>query len=768
MKARSLFALYWLALWLAQVLPVRVIAEDALDPSWSQALGRFLAQGLLAGQDYVFTYGPLGYFSTNVYEPALFWHKLLLWEVGWRLAASWFVARALWDGHSRTERVAAFALLLVVPLTFDAFAFAVIVAVASVLAREPQPRALVRGLGFLLLGSLALVKFTFAVAAGATALALVLHSLASTGRRAALRDSALALFGLVACWFAAGQGLSNFWPWLHNSLRIAAGYNEGESKPAGAFSTWIGLATLACAFVLLVQLARARPRSRARAALAAALALDCFLSFKAGYVRGDDHTTHYLGFALVACWLLPLAPPAKARAGLGALAALLALAGILAAPEQEGTMPTALLRDFVARLPQNAHDMLLPWRAHAELEAARSASAARFDLPRIRARVGKERVDVFNFHQGVALLNGLEYVPRPLFQSYVAFTPELQQLDVDFYEGARAPRFVLFKLETIDDRLPTMEHARLLETFLRWYAPVLSEHRELLLERRETPLPPVQRTLEIEREVAFGEELALPAAPSPARLLTLDLRARPLGKLAQFLYRAPEIELESLDEFGNRRRLRVVPGMMRTGVLFDPYVTAGDSWVQFLVGGRLPRLRSLRVVLPPGWEWMYEPRFGLRLESTQGYAPPQDDALARELDAFVFERMPDGLQVSRPALRFDYGGRDCYFVFAPASMLWTLPAGKHSLSAFFGMSSDPRRVPFTPKACFRVALVDGGQPKLLLERWIDLSKPEDRSIMKVDLDFEAAKDCQLVLVTALPPEDTLKNAWCFWSEVKLR
>ena len=46
MRARAGFALYWLALWLAQVLPARVIADDALDPSWSRALGRFLAQGL--------------------------------------------------------------------------------------------------------------------------------------------------------------------------------------------------------------------------------------------------------------------------------------------------------------------------------------------------------------------------------------------------------------------------------------------------------------------------------------------------------------------------------------------------------------------------------------------------------------------------------------------------------------------------------------------------------------------------------------------------
>ena len=41
---------------------------------------------------------------------------------------------------------------------------------------------------------------------------------------------------------------------------------------------------------------------------------------------------------------------------------------------------------------------------------------------------------------------------------------------------------------------------------------------------------------------------------SAPRVLTLDIRRNALGSLAQFLYRAPEVQLESVDQFGNRRR----------------------------------------------------------------------------------------------------------------------------------------------------------------------------------------------------------------------
>ena len=292
-RSRLVFVVAWLAIWLAQVLPARVIADDALDPSWSQALGRFLAQGLKIGVDYVFTYGPLGWFSTNVDEPSLFWHKLLAWEVVWRLAASWFVARALWQAPGRVERAAAVLLVVFVPLLFDAWAFAVIAAVCSVLAAEERPRLALRTLGLALLASLALVKFTFAAAAGVCVLALAFDSLRRAGARAALADLGLCLASGLALWFAAGQGLANLWPWLQNSLRIASAYNEGESKPAGALQNVIGLAALGLCWASLAHWALVRPRRGERAALALALGGACFFGFKAGWVRGDDHTTYF-------------------------------------------------------------------------------------------------------------------------------------------------------------------------------------------------------------------------------------------------------------------------------------------------------------------------------------------------------------------------------------------------------------------------------------------------------------------------------------------
>src|SRR5690349_20615414 len=80
-------------------------------------------------------------------------------------------------------------------------------------------------------------------------------------------------------------------------------------------------------------------------------------------------------------------------------------------------------------------------------ETLGAAVAERWDLPRVRARAALETLDVFEDSQGIAMLNGLNFHPRPVFQSRWAVTPELLELNRAFYAGERAPEFALFQLE---------------------------------------------------------------------------------------------------------------------------------------------------------------------------------------------------------------------------------------------------------------------------------------------------------------------------------
>ncbi len=50
--------------------------------------------------------------------------------------------------------------------------------------------------------------------------------------------------------------------------------------------------------------------------------------------------------------------------------------------------------------------------------------------------------------------NGLRYRPRPIIQSYSAYTPSLQELNRKHFLGKRAPSYLVISAKSIDGRNP--------------------------------------------------------------------------------------------------------------------------------------------------------------------------------------------------------------------------------------------------------------------------------------------------------------------------
>ena len=84
-------------MWIALLYFPHDVAAAQTDPSWAQSLGYFVKNRFQAGQDYVFTYGPLGYFATPMYDADLFWFKVA-WELILKLLLVVLVLRPA-DGH---------------------------------------------------------------------------------------------------------------------------------------------------------------------------------------------------------------------------------------------------------------------------------------------------------------------------------------------------------------------------------------------------------------------------------------------------------------------------------------------------------------------------------------------------------------------------------------------------------------------------------------------------------------------------------------------
>jgi hypothetical protein len=258
--------------------------------------------------------------------------------------------------------------------------------------------------------------------------------------------------------------------------------------------------------------------------------------------------------------------------------------------------PGNFLHLWSARIGRNVSTLATLPDVKTRLDERVAELKEQYDLPEIRARVGQAPVDIVSWGQGLIFLNGLEWRPRPVFQSYVAFTPELISINGDFYAGERAPEFVIFRLQAIDKQFPLMNDNEALGILLRDYRPVLAEKGYVLLIHDPRGHGRASSgELLMEREIGFGEPVDVLAFRDRQLLLTLEIRKSLLGGLGTLLFKLipTYIEIETVD--GSNMSYRIVPGMTQTGFLVSPLMLTQEDFVGWYKGDNLKRLAKFRV-----------------------------------------------------------------------------------------------------------------------------------------------------------------------------
>src|SRR5262245_54816882 len=162
-------------------------------------------------------------------------------------------------------------------------------------------------------------------------------------------------------------------------------------------------------------------------------------------------------------------------------------------------------------------------------------------LPRLRQIIGSATVDVFGYNQCYAFFNELNYRPRPIFQSYVAYSPHLAKLNEQRYLSDARPEFVLFRLTAIDKRLPALEDALLFRALLINYDPIAAEEEFLLLQHKQT----ISAGLSLVGEgiAGPGETIDLRRYEGTDLWMQIEMMPSFRGRLRQFFFQVPKVQL---------------------------------------------------------------------------------------------------------------------------------------------------------------------------------------------------------------------------------
>lgn len=620
-KTQLLRALLFAVLWLALLDFPQDVAGQELDVSWMRCLGYFLTHRTPCGVDYVWTYGPLGFFVNVVYQENLFWWKYT-WELCVKFAFAWILLR--WTIVPRVAWIRASYLLVVflfLPNSLDTlylFCLLLLGLLPLCDARCRTPCWLLTAT--ILLAILSLTKFTFLLVGVSVWTVVLLAPVLGWRRRAALAVGYPLVLAMV--WCLLGQPLANILRFLASSWEVARGYGGAMSAEGDPYMLYLAGAAGLLVFLFLASYFSSLLCRRESLLGCVLLCVCLFLVWKHGFVRQSSHAPYFFAFLLFVPFAIEgLLAGQTTRFFRVALLTTLVAIGIFG----RGPIPAAGL--WLNRFVTNGAFVLAPVQRKRDLVQAEEKLAHEWALPELGRWVGEESVDLLSSGQGVVFLNNFSYRPRPIFQSYSAYTPDLLERNAAFYRSEGAPSFVLCRWQPIDGRFPAMEDgAALLEIFCR-YRLVAQEKGFLLLKRRsDDGSGAVEPPILLQRTIAFEEEVRLDQLGSAPKLLSLHIEDTLRGRITKALFRSPTLSMQVNTSDGRSYSFRLIQGMTETGFLVDPMIRDHDDLAALYRGHPLPRIHSLSIHVEADARSCFRDRISLIVRSDErllGTMPPQ-------------------------------------------------------------------------------------------------------------------------------------------------
>jgi hypothetical protein len=390
--------------------------------------------------------------------------------------------------------------------------------------------------------------------------------------------------------------------YIRLGIEFVAGYSEalaispGASRYAG-WGRWAVAVLFLLAACVVAVVGRRRLPLRDQAMLLPLLGLALVLLYKNAYTRADELHVEQFPAALpllLAVWLIAWRGAKAVR--------YLVLASLFYAIVLLGAKTAILgLGDWTEQTPYCYLRQAISLDWHEDGAALADKLSSRYPEARIpaeiRGRIGAAPVDVMPWEASLAIVNHLNYQPRPVIQSYTAYTPLLDGLNARCLESSNAPDYLLYvcgPINALNDRPAAWDDSQakmaLVENYSRdtdfklslpatiWPDKMESDPARVFVLKR-TPhrrkLVPVD---EPEREVtlALDEDLPIPAT-SNLFYLTLDVERSVPGRLKAAALSPDMLNVVCRYQDGSESSYRAVLPILQGGVLINRRVESADE-----------------------------------------------------------------------------------------------------------------------------------------------------------------------------------------------
>lgn len=558
----ALFGLAYALILLPPWIPAFLTSAEFRDPSWRYMLHEGFVQQLEFGRDIIFTYGPFGFLTTRMYHPETY--NLMLWVwIGLSLlffAVTWKMARR----HCRSPWMALLVTVIAVRVAFVEamiflFAFLILLPawrLAEDVRRRKKgaiPKSRTDQVLFTLLlltvGLLPLTKYTFVPA---TAFVIAVLAVIDAWQKKIPLHSITVAAGTLGVWLLSGQPAAGIAAYISAGFEVAHKYTDAmtnwETDPFDK-----GLVIIAAALIPVVPLVcrhRVQHQHPLKSPVYPFMMFTLlFLVFKFTCVGFHAHKLPiYFGSAFLIALFSMLATCGhidirnRWHAGTTAVTGLLFTFVLGASYTRFIETDHSVAALLALGNPQNPAALRSwirndPWM-QAEHESNFDEIRRMHPLPNLNGTI-----DVVPDKLAMAIADeGARFVPRPLLHTYATHSPWLAEQNAAHYRSPDGPDNVLFRVNPLIGRFPTLNDGRLWLELFRSFDVREDLGTDLLLCRR-----PVERNLHTEPLQTVTAAWRKPiSVPSMDGMIWCRVRMEPttIGRLAAFGYKLPEIWMD--------------------------------------------------------------------------------------------------------------------------------------------------------------------------------------------------------------------------------
>lgn len=770
-----------------------------LDESFKVALHEAFAAKVQFGKDFIYTYGPYGILQGVKYFPETYSAVALGYlfiglVMGFGLVC---IVNYCWK-KNKWSVIFLFPFLFFFPnsgISLDSF-FSVATILPLLFYFYINKGKISPILLFLVVGAAfaGLIKQTFL---GLGIAFILLITVDQIFRRRFPVILTVYLTGVLAFWLLAGQNLANFGAYLANGSQIVKGF----AATMGTFGPLIEIILYLITVVLFLGLVVAATwshRSKVDLLPVAGLAVVFFLIFKGAFVRHDSG--HAMQSAMspipIACLYSALLwsdlnklsltlKRLKTKVPVILISWILFLINaslIFQNSINQGYFKYYL--DAMYNTPNTGKAALQMFLGQADLKAIYNDSFAMIrkenSIPQLTGTT-----DLYPNETAVIFAYDLPYKPRPVIQSFSAYTAKLAELNATHLRDPDAPETILFAVSAIDNRLPSSDDGLSWPELLTRYDITDITGKFLVLKRRSNPGTYTFTSL-LQGKAKMGDWVELPdKSNSDAIWMQLDARPGLLGKLMTTLFKLPPLYLEVELADGKSEKYRVLADIMHSGQLLSPLVKdkedfialASPIWQELLQNSAVKRMR----LVAEDWGLLAYPQsYSINLSrfefSRQDFSQvPGWSDYSNAMSNLTLLKSGEVFHADNRGLEKKVGpdGKPVLLAHADTRIVISLPEGSQKLSIGYGIldgawQEAKEKGGSADGVEFRViAIYPDDKEEILFSKWLDPhANANDRGEKTAEIDLTRVSTQRIALDTLQGPKQDSSWDWSYWSEVK--